>query len=119
MLVDTIRPLRPARLPPELLFLIKSYIPHSDLRTHVCFHSTCRTFASLYGDSSDQAAFWRRACALAGIGWLRSDSSWRDIAFETIERDGFCAHPQCGGALLDWNGTPNHTFSCLYKTYTM
>lgn len=101
----------PARLPPELLLIIKEYIPQSDLRTHVCFYSTCRTTASLYGDSGEQAAFWRRSCALAGIGWLRSDSSWKEIAFETIARDGFCSHPQCGGALLEWNGTTRFTHS--------
>lgn len=93
-----------ARLPIELLLVIKEYIPLSDLRTHVCFYHTCRAIASFYGDASQQNAFWRRSCALSGIGWLKGDSSWKEIAFETIARDGFCSHPHCGGTLLNWNG---------------
>ena len=96
-----------SRLPVELLLVIKEYIPLSDLRTHVCFYHTCRAIASFYGDTSQQNAFWRRSCALAGIGWLKGDSSWKEIAFETIARDGFCSHPHCGGTLLTWNGEPS------------
>jgi hypothetical protein len=92
------------RLPNELLLLVKEHIPVSDLRTHVCYYLTCRTIAAFYGDNSQQAAFWRRSCCLAGIGWLKADSSWKEIAFETIAMDGFCPHPHCGGTLLDWNG---------------
>ena len=93
-----------AIFPTELLLLVKEFIPDSDLRTHVCFYNTCRTTAAFYGDNSQQAEFWRRACVLSGIGWLKADSSWKEIAFETIARDGFCAHPRCGGALLESNG---------------
>lgn len=92
------------RLPNELLLLVKEHIPLADLRTHVCYYHTCRTIASFYGDSGQQAEFWRRSCSLAGIGWLKADSSWKEIAFETIAKDGFCTHPFCGGKLLDWNG---------------
>lgn len=92
------------KLPNELLLLVKEYISLADLRTHVCYYHTCKTVASFYGDSSQQAEFWRRSCTLAGIGWLKADSSWKEIAFETIAKDGFCSHPRCGGALLDWNG---------------
>ncbi|GJE90078.1 hypothetical protein PsYK624_062010 [Phanerochaete sordida] len=91
------------KLPNELLLLVKEYIPLADLRTHVCYYHTCKTVASFYGDNSQQAEFWRRSCTLAGIGWLKADSSWKEIAFETIAKDGFCSHPRCGGALLDWN----------------
>ncbi len=94
-----------AILPAELLLIIKDYIPISDLRTHVCYYHTCCTVASFYGDNSQQADFWRRSCSLSGLGWLKGDSSWKEIAFETIAKDGFCLHPACGGALLDWNGT--------------
>ena len=93
------------RLPNELLLLVKESIPLSDLRTHVCYYHTHPKIAAFYGDNSQQAEFWRRSCALAGIGWMKGDSSWKDIAFETIAKDGFCPHPRCGGALLDWNGT--------------
>jgi hypothetical protein len=99
------------RLPVELLLLVKEYIPISDLRSHVSFYHTCHTIALFYGDSSRQAAFWRRACALSGIGWKKADSSWKEIAFETIRMDGFCRHPHCGGTLLDWNGESFETFN--------
>lgn len=92
------------KLPNELLILIKENIPISDLRTHVCFYHTCRTVAAFYGDTSEQADFWRRSCLLAGITFCRSDASYKDVAFECIAKDGFCSHPDCGGALLDWNG---------------
>ncbi|KAI0798641.1 hypothetical protein BC629DRAFT_1501471 [Irpex lacteus] len=92
-----------AKLPVELLLLVKEHILLSDLRTHVCFYNTCRTIAAFYGDNSQQNAFWRRACALSGIGWLRGDSSWKEIALETIAKDGFCTHPHCGATLLGWN----------------
>ncbi|KAF7790713.1 hypothetical protein EIP86_001669 [Pleurotus ostreatoroseus] len=100
------------KLPTELLLVIKELIPHSDLRTHVCYYNTCRTIAAFYGDSSEQAEFWRRACLLSGIGWLKADASWKEIAFETIARDGFCRHPGCGGALLDWNGELRYVRIC-------
>ncbi|KAI0338211.1 hypothetical protein BDW22DRAFT_1363084 [Trametopsis cervina] len=103
------------RLPVELLVIIKEYIPVSDLRSHVCFYNTCRTTASFYGDSSQQARFWSRACALSGIGWLNGDSSWKEIAFETISKDGFCTHPHCGGALLDMNAGRVERAMKLYK----
>ncbi len=93
-----------AKLPVELLLLVKEHKLLSDLRTHVCFYNTCRTIAAFYGDNSQQNAFWRRACALSGIGWLRGDSSWKEIAFETIAKDGFCTHSHCGATLLGWNG---------------
>ena len=92
------------KLPNELLLLVKEHIPLADLRTHVCYYHTCRTVASFYGDNSQQAEFWRKSCCMAGIGWLKADSSWKEIAFETIAKDGFCTHPHCGGKLLDWNG---------------
>lgn len=84
--------------------MIKESIPHSDLRTHVCYYHTCKTIAGFYGDDAEQAAFWRRACLLSGICFSRSDSSYKDVAFEVISADGFCAHPDCGGELLEKNG---------------
>jgi len=91
------------RLPNELLLLVKEHIPVSDLRTHVCYYHTCRTVTAFYGDESQQADFWRRSCLLAGLNFVGTDSSYKDIAFECIIKDGFCAHPACGGSLLDWN----------------
>ncbi|KAI0075840.1 hypothetical protein K474DRAFT_1772951 [Panus rudis PR-1116 ss-1] len=91
------------RLPVELCLMIKEHIPDEDLRTHVCFHHTCRTFASLYGDEAQQNEFWRRACLLSGLTFAPGDSSYKDIAFECIEQDGFCSHSHCGGNLLEWN----------------
>ena len=93
-----------AKLPLELFMMIKEFIPVSDLRTHVCFYNTCRTFASLYGDSADQAEFWRQSCLYCGLTMLGHDGSYKDLAFDCIVKDGFCPHPQCGGNLLEWNG---------------
>ncbi|KAL4248764.1 hypothetical protein ABKN59_007165 [Abortiporus biennis] len=89
--------------PNEILLLIKENIPISDLRTHVCYYHTCRTIAAFYGDESQQAAFWRKSFLHAGLGYTGLASSYKDLAFECIARDGFCSHPDCGGALLDWN----------------
>jgi len=53
--------------------------------------------------------FWKRACFLAGIGVVSGEDpdlvSWFRIAEECITMDGFCGHPQCGGSLLEYNGT--------------
>ena len=95
-------------LPPELWVYLKSCIPPWDLRTHVCFYQTHPFFAALYDSEADADAFWRRACWLCGIGWIaeldrKSDTCWRDIAVECIERDGFCTLPGCGERLLRYN----------------
>ncbi|KAH9951878.1 hypothetical protein B0H21DRAFT_714656 [Amylocystis lapponica] len=94
-------------LPNELLILVKENIPEWDLRTHVCYHHSCVRIAKLYGDNKEQEIFWRRACWLAGLGCIRDEQSrlvsWTDVAFHCIARDGFCNHPQCGGALLERN----------------
>ncbi|CAL1708188.1 unnamed protein product [Somion occarium] len=93
--------------PTELLSLVKESIPQGDLRTHVCFYKACPSFTALYGDETRQAAFWEGACILAGLGCLPNEApenvDWKHVAFECIEKDGFCDHPACGGALLDWN----------------
>ena len=96
--------------PTELLAIIKSNIPQCDLRTNVCFYKTCERFADLFGSETDQSAFWEGACLLSGIGLLGDtesphSASWKEIAFECIETDGFCGHPECGGARLEENGT--------------
>ena len=45
---------------------------------------------------------------LAGLGCLPGEEpdevDWKDVAFDCIERDGFCENPECGRALLEWNG---------------
>ncbi|KAJ3558018.1 hypothetical protein NM688_g1156 [Phlebia brevispora] len=91
------------KLPPELLRIVKELIPIADLRTHVCYYNTCRTFASFYGKPEEEEEFWKKSCIMCGICSL-GDQSWKEIAFECITKDGFCTHPACGGALLEWNG---------------
>ncbi len=92
------------KLPPELLSMVKEFIPIEDLRTHVCFYNTCHTVASFYGKTpEEEEAFWKKSCTLCGL-CLVNDESWKAVAFECISQDGFCSHPACGGALLDWNG---------------
>ena len=100
---DAIPQAQGPKLPPELLRIVKEHIPVSDLRTHVCYYNTCRAVASFYGTEEQQEAFWRKSCSLCGI-CLVKDTSWKDVAFDCISKDGFCSHPDCGGALLDWNG---------------
>lgn len=106
-------------LPVELLAIIKSNIPQEDLRTNVCFYNTCHCFASLFGSETAQKPFWEGSCLLAGIGLFSDESprtvSWKSIAFDIIEQDGFCDHPECGGTRLDSNGT--HSLVILGHTY--
>ncbi|KAJ3487685.1 hypothetical protein NLI96_g3361 [Meripilus lineatus] len=94
-------------LPVELLSEIKSHISHGDLFTLVCFYKTCTRFAQLFGPAETQAQFWESACLLAGLGCLPGEEpdevDWKDVAFDCIERDGFCENPECGRALLEWN----------------
>ncbi|KAI0640290.1 hypothetical protein C8Q77DRAFT_124679 [Trametes polyzona] len=95
-------------LPPELFLLFKTAIPVSDLRTHVCFYSAHPRLAALYDGEACPDNLWREACWLSGIGTLDEDDlsdphCWRTIAKEVVERDGFCTHPQCGEALLEYN----------------
>ena len=94
-------------LPAELGLMIKNAIPASDLRTHVCFYLSSPHCAILYDSDPDPDDFWMRACWSCGIGALDVEfimqRSWRDIAFECIQADGFCTHPQCGESLLEYN----------------
>ncbi len=102
-------------LPIELLAFIKSNIPQEDLRTNVCFYKTCHRFASQFGPEATQGTFWEGACLLSGLGCLPDESprgvSWKSIAFETIEQDGFCEHPECGERRLESNGTHFRVFN--------
>lgn len=95
-------------LPVELLSEIKSHIPLHDLFTLVCFYKTCTKFAQLFGSVQTQAKFWESACLLAGLGCLPGERAeevdWKHVAFDCIERDGSCKHPECGRARLEWNG---------------
>ncbi|KAH9944699.1 hypothetical protein B0H21DRAFT_449018 [Amylocystis lapponica] len=96
-----------SRIPNELLFEIKKEIPITDLRTHVCFHKTHERIAAQYGSDDVQDKFWERACWLSGLGLMRQETllrvSWKDIAYQCIEKCGFCKHPKCGMALLERN----------------
>ncbi|KAI1790258.1 hypothetical protein LXA43DRAFT_1095600 [Ganoderma leucocontextum] len=96
-------------LPPELQLLIKDSISSSDLRTHVCFFLSGIQCASLYSSRPNSDSFWKLLCWNNGLGQLSSEmetqANWRDIAFRTIRADGFCTHPQCGEALLEYNRT--------------
>ncbi|KAI0367597.1 hypothetical protein BV20DRAFT_551109 [Pilatotrama ljubarskyi] len=95
-------------LPLELFLAIKSCIPVSDIRPHVCFYKAHPRIAALYDSEEDADELWRRVCWHSGIGALEEDDleaehCWRDIALEVIDRDGFCTHPQCGQGLLEYN----------------
>ena len=97
--------------PTELLSIIKSHIPLEDLRTNVCFYRACHLFAALFGPETTQLSFWESSCLLSGLGCLPGETphsiSWKSIAFECIDMDGFCDHPECGGARLNANGECN------------
>ena len=95
-------------LPIELRFMIKDAIAHDDLRTHVCFYLSHPDVAELYGGSEDQDEFWKRLCWNCGIGLLpgedaQEEVSWRTIAVDCIQRDGFCMHEDCGEYVLEYN----------------
>ena len=109
-MAPTVSTLFLSSLPNELLLEVKAHIPHSDLRSHVCFYKSCHRVAALYGTLDEEEAFWRQACWLAGIGSIEEDRSktdpymWRRIAFDCIACDGFCKDWRCGSALLETNG---------------
>lgn len=95
-------------LPLELFLAFKNCIHFSDLRTHVCFYKAHPHIAALYDGGEHADKFWQRACWYSGIGTLHKDDVhdlryWRSIAIEVVECDGFCAHPHCGEALLEYN----------------
>ncbi|OBZ73722.1 hypothetical protein A0H81_06238 [Grifola frondosa] len=96
-------------LPNEILYKIKDCIKDSDLRTHVCFYNTCTRVAALYNDGGEAKgeAFWHRCCQLAGLGRGPADQyiPWKRFAFDVISEDGFCSHPCCGSALLEYNAS--------------
>ncbi|GBE87399.1 hypothetical protein BKA93DRAFT_810234 [Sparassis latifolia] len=89
-------------LPNELLNVIKGNIHKKDLRMHVCFYKS--SSRALYGRDD----FRKKLCWLNGLGLMPGEIyycvSWRLIAFECIEEDGFCDHPKCGGRRLEQNG---------------
>ncbi|KAH8107833.1 hypothetical protein BXZ70DRAFT_1003264 [Cristinia sonorae] len=93
----------------ELVHMIKEAIPASDLRTHVCFYKAFPLVTPfIYGTQQRQAAFWESACLLSGLGLVEGETDpgevdWKRVGFECVEKDGFCEHPGCGGALLDFN----------------
>ncbi|KAH9910950.1 hypothetical protein B0H21DRAFT_887571 [Amylocystis lapponica] len=96
-----------SRFSNALLLEIRNTIPITDLRTHVCFHKSHKRIAAVYGSYAVQDRFWERACWLSGLGLIRQETllrvSWKDIAYDCIEKCGFCKHPQCGMALLERN----------------
>ncbi|CAL1708165.1 unnamed protein product [Somion occarium] len=92
--------------PVELLAMIKAEIPISDLRTHVCLYKAALRFADLYEDDDEEDEFWQASCILSGIGFIEDEdawTTWKSVAFECLDEDGFCKHPQCGGARLEAN----------------
>ena len=93
--------------PPEIHLIIKSLIPATDLRTHVCLYLSSPDCAALYDSEADPDLFWQRACWECGIGRLPDEDSemlnWKDVAINSILQDGFCSHPQCGESLLEYN----------------
>ena len=100
---------RKLHLPHELLLIIKEHIDPSDLRTHVCYYLSDPRVSALYDSELDPDAFWKLACWNCGIGAgltpseETGDFTWKDIAIDCIVRDGFCEHPHCGEALMDYN----------------
>ncbi|KAI0075382.1 hypothetical protein K474DRAFT_1408927 [Panus rudis PR-1116 ss-1] len=96
-------------LPTELLYAIKSFISESDFRTNVCFYRADPRFAALYGREEDVRRYWEKLCVEHGIGCTTDEDPdanvdfWRDVAFECIDRDGWCTHPQCGAKRLSAN----------------
>ncbi|KAI0075384.1 hypothetical protein K474DRAFT_1709093 [Panus rudis PR-1116 ss-1] len=89
-------------LPIELLYVIKSFMSESDLRSNVCFYRADPLFAALYGKEEEVRRYWEKLCAVNGIGCIADEDPhayadfWRDVAFDSIDRDGWCPHPQCG-----------------------
>ncbi len=93
-------------LPDELYITVKNSIPMQDLRTHVHFYLSSPRIAALYNSEPDAEQFWELACWYNGVGRLPYDeehASWQAIAIDTISRDGYCMHPHCGEALLEYN----------------
>ena len=99
-------------LPPELWQLVKAYLEPWDLRTMICLHLADSRFSLLYDWDENTGEIWKLACWYNGIGllpyeWERDDYhdniSWFDIALECIQKDGFCEHPHCGEACLEYN----------------
>ncbi|KAI0072490.1 hypothetical protein K474DRAFT_1667785 [Panus rudis PR-1116 ss-1] len=108
-------------LPPELLHLIKEEIPLTDLRSHVCFFKASPVFAALYGDVTRQERFWERACLSVGLGAPDGDADeeyWKAVAFECIEKDGWCKHSQCGVNRLQWNAEQMQALNLPDFTWT-
>ncbi|KAI0831963.1 hypothetical protein BC628DRAFT_1350769 [Trametes gibbosa] len=97
-------------IPPEIWLLVKDAISPADMRTHVCFYQAAPHFAALYDSLADPDAFWEDVCTMCAIGRFPDEHpsvrSWKAIAMECIDADGFCAgsskHP-CGEVLLQRN----------------
>ncbi|KAI0794396.1 hypothetical protein C8Q74DRAFT_1445786 [Fomes fomentarius] len=99
-----------AAFPAEIFLAIKTCIPLADLRTHVCYYTCSSRIAALYDSEPNPDSFWHHACWSCGIGCskqmdgkLRQLTFWRDLAIKIIRCCGFCVHPQCGEALLEYN----------------
>lgn len=138
------QPIEDFDFPPELLLIIKEFVEDWDLRTHVCFYLSSPKVAALYDSGKHPDAFWRLACWNNGLTGGPTDvvdfedededmrdeaeshfggpSPWRDVAVDYITRDGFCTHPHCGEALLEYNRKPRshvahaakaHGLTCL------
>ncbi|RPD58941.1 hypothetical protein L226DRAFT_489219 [Lentinus tigrinus ALCF2SS1-7] len=92
-------------LPPELFLEIRDRFEEWDLRTHVCYYLTHPSIAAIYDTAEDPDAFWALLCWHCGIGSLPTERQvrWKDIATRSVLSDGFCKHPQCGEALLEYN----------------
>lgn len=98
-------------LPVELLIEIKDQIDAGDLRTHVFYCRSCPTVASAAyhdGDTEREEELWKRLVRRAGLSLFAHEQengvSWKEIAFTTMDVDGFCEHPLCGSMRLDVNG---------------
>ncbi|TBU34014.1 hypothetical protein BD311DRAFT_773905 [Dichomitus squalens] len=95
-------------LPLEIILMIKTYLDPWDLRTVVCLYLADPRCAVLHDWETDPEAFWKTICWKNGLGRLpldggSEDGVWQDIALQCIERDGFCKHPHCGDAMLEYN----------------
>ncbi|KAI0070268.1 hypothetical protein K474DRAFT_877397 [Panus rudis PR-1116 ss-1] len=103
-------------LPLEIFCMVKENIPEMDFRTNVCFYRAHPWFARCYGNEEKQNAYFAKLCITHGIGVKhgedpeRNPDIWRTIAFECIEQDGWCEHPQCGVKRLKQNKLFNMEF---------
>ncbi len=95
------------KLPVEMVSLIRSFIPHSCLFTHLSF-----SWSS--GAHEKEDSFWRKVCIAYGVGKPLNHPlaavSWRDLAITIGEHHMQCSkETHCGGAPIGmWSWWENY-----------